>query len=154
MLRKMLVITAVALVLILAACTVRAAEPKSTPVVVSHGSEFGGLVELVDAFRDAGATVEPAGQVEQPFFGVIGWIIKVNDADVQVFEYPDEEIRRAESERISPEGSAIGTSMVTWVDQPNFWAQGRVIVLYVGHDAVTLDLLATVLGDPITSHTE
>jgi len=24
--------------------------------------------------------------------------------------------------------------MVTWVDQPNFWAKGRVIALYVGKD--------------------
>jgi hypothetical protein len=53
---------------------------------------------------------------------------------------------------VSPDGSSIGTSMVTWVDQPNFWARDRLIVLYVGKDAGTIDLLSEVLGEPITSH--
>ena len=39
--------------------------------------------------------------------------------------------------------------MITWVDQPNFWAEGRVIVLYVGQDANIINLLTSVLGDPI-----
>ena len=91
--------------------------------------------------------------MEQPFFDVGGQVIRVNGADVQVFEYVDDTAREAESEQISPDRSAIGTSMVTWVDQPNFWATGRVIVLYVGTDEATLDLLEGVLGKPSTQRT-
>ena len=140
----------------------RAIQPTSTPTpeedlsttteAVSHGNEIGGYVELVDALRAAGATVEPAEEVEQVFFSVKGQKIKVNDAEIQVFEYSDEASRKADSDQISPDGTNIGTSMITWVDQPNFWAKGRVIVLYIGKEAATIDLLTGVMGKPITTH--
>ena len=122
----------------------------TTPNAVSHGNEVGGYVELVDALRAAGATVEPIGEIEQAFFSVKGQKIKVNGAEVQVFEYSDEPSRKAESDLISPDGTNIGTSMITWVDQPNFWAKGRLIVLYLGKDPAILSLFNSVLGDPIT----
>lgn len=117
----------------------------------SHGNEIGGYVEVVDTLRAAGATVEPGTTVEQPFFEVSGQIIKVNGLDVQVFEFPDEDTRKTVSSLITPEGQPNPTSMVDWVDQPNFWAKGQVIVLYVGEDQMLIDLLTQVLGDPITT---
>ena len=122
----------------------------TTPVAASHGNEIGGYVDLVDALRSAGATVEPAGEVDQPFFSVKGQKVEVNGTEVQVFEYSDDAARKAESDQISPNGTTIGTSMVTWIDQPNFWAKGRLIVLYLGKDPAMLSLLDKVLGDPIT----
>ena len=73
-----------------------------------------------------------------------------SDAEVQVYEYPDEETREADSSAIAPSGSPIGDRYVSWLDQPNFWAAGRLIVLYVGREREVLDLLSTVLGQPIT----
>jgi hypothetical protein len=125
-------------------------DPTTTPEAVSHGNEIGGYVELVDALRAAGATVEPAEEVEQAFFSVLGQKIMVNGVDIQVFEYADEAARKADSDQISADGTNIGTSMITWVDQPNFWINGRIIVLYVGKDGATIDLLSGVLGEPIT----
>jgi len=122
------------------------------PVAVSHGNEIGGYVELVDALRGAGAEVEPVEEIQQPFFDATGQIIRVNEADVQVFEFVDEATRKAASDQVSPDGSSTGTTMITWVDQPNFWAKGQVIVIYVGKDAATIDLLSSVMGKPITSH--
>ena len=40
--------------------------------------------------------------------------------------------------------------MVTWVDTQHFWADGRLIVLYVGNDAQVIELLRGALGDPLT----
>lgn len=122
----------------------------TTPVAVSHGNEVGGYVELVDALRAAGGTVEPADEVKQAFFSVKGQKIQVNGAEVQVFEYSDEASRKAESDLISPDGTNIGTSMITWVDQPNFWAKGRIIALYLGKDPAILSLLNSALGEPVT----
>ena len=122
--------------------------PLGTP---SHGNEIGGYVEVVDKLRGAGATVEPGGTVEQPFFEVSGHMIKVDGADVQVFEFSDEAARQSISSLITPEGQPNPTTMVTWVDQPNFWAKGRVIILYLGKDQTVIDLLSQVLGDPITT---
>jgi hypothetical protein len=122
--------------------------PLGTP---SHGNEIGGYVELVDKLRAAGAIVEPSGTVEQPFFEVSGQMIKVDDADVQVFEFSDEAARQNVSSLITPEGQPNPTSIVDWVDQPNFWAKGQVIVLYVGKDQTVIERLSQVLGDPITN---
>jgi hypothetical protein len=136
------------------------AEPTRTPTPTtaptndstpdSHGNLVGGYVELVDALRADGATVEPVGSVEQLFFSVEGQVITVNGADVQVFEYADEAAREAESSLITPDGQPSPTSIVDWIAPPNFWAKGRVIVLYVGTDAEVIARLTEVLGDPIT----
>lgn len=140
-----------ALAFVLAACAGPAATP-TTPAEgteAAHGGEIGGYVELVDVLRQAGASVEPQGAVQQEFFPVGAQVIQVDGQDVQVFEFADPEAQQAAAAQISPDGSTIGTTMVTWVEPPHFWAKGRVIVLYVGSDAGTIDLLGQVLGEQI-----
>jgi heat shock protein HslJ len=135
------------LMLLLTSCVPQSGAAQ--PQTLSHANEIGGYIELVDVLRTQSVTVEPSGTIDQPFFGVQGQVMKVNGIEVQVFEFADELTREASAAQISPDGSSIGTTMVTWMDQPNFWARGRVIVLYVGQDAATLELLTTVLGAPI-----
>lgn len=124
-------------------------EPSATPA--SQSGDFEGYEQFVGALRDAGATVEPVREVIQPFFAVPGRIIEVNGLEVQVFEYANTAARQEDSHLISPDGYTIGTSNVTWVDRPNFWAQGHLIVLYVGSDRSIMGLLTSILGDPMTS---
>jgi len=145
-----------ALSLALAACGSTSAatepptpEPTQAPVV-SHPNVVGGYVDLVDALTKGGAKVELGEDVDQAFFSVPGRILKVNGADVQVFEYDDAAAREAESANITPDGQPSPTMMVTWVDQPNFWAKGRVIVLYLGQDADMIERLTQILDKPIT----
>ena len=101
---------------------------------------------LVAALEAAGATVEPGEPVTQVFFSPEGSIIKVNGADVQVFEYESAEAMESEAAQVAPDGGSIGTSMVTWVDTPHFYKAGRIIVLYVGSDETVPGLLEKVLG--------
>jgi hypothetical protein len=101
---------------------------------------------LVDALRAAGATVEAGDPVEQVFFTVTGQIIKVNGADVQVFEYETPEVMEADAAQVAADGGSIGTSMVTWVATPHFYKAGRILVLYVGDDQAILELLEGALG--------
>jgi hypothetical protein len=117
-----------------------------TPADSSHGGPVTDYVSLVDALRAQGATVEPSGDVSQPFFTVEGQVIRVDSQDVQVFEYADEAAADAEAELVAPDGSSVGTSMVSWVAPPHFYKVGRLVVLYVGDDATTIDLLEAVLG--------
>ena len=70
---------------------------------------------------------------------------------MQVFEFPDEATRESVSSLITPEGQPSPTSIVEWVDQPNFWAKGQIIVLYIGKDQTVIERLSQVLGDPITT---
>ena len=84
--------------------------------------------------------------VSQVFFDAEGHILKVNGADVQVFEYESPEAMENEASLVSSDGGSIGTSMVAWVDVPHFYKASRMIVLYVGNDAAVLDLLENALG--------
>lgn len=105
--------------------------------------------EFAAALQGAGLEVVEAGSVDQAFFQVPGRLLNVSGYDVQVFEYADEAAREADSELIAPDGSSIGTSMVTWIAAPTFWAQGRLIVLGLGLDSEVAGSITEILGDPI-----
>jgi hypothetical protein len=124
----------------------------------SSGKDIGGYIELQDALRENGATIEAVSTIDQPFFSVEGQVITVNGTRVQVYEYPSEGARQADSSEISTDGATIGMTMVTWLDRPTFWAKGRLIVLYLGTDQATVDLVSAVMDEPIaqgdTSATE
>lgn len=106
--------------------------------------------DFVTALTAAGVEVTPGEKVASDVFNVDAQIVEIFGSDVQVYEFPDEAARQAVSDQISPDGSSVATSMIEWVDQPNFWAKGRIIVLYVGTDANTIDLITSVMGAPIT----
>ena len=101
---------------------------------------------LVAALVATGATVETGEPISQPFFSVEGNIIKVNGADIQLFEYENTEEMELDSSQIAPDGGSNATTMITWMDSPHFYKSGRLIVLYVGSDQTVLSLLENVLG--------
>jgi hypothetical protein len=101
---------------------------------------------LAAALEAAGATVEIGDPISQPFFSVPGNIIKVNGADVQLFEYESSEAMELESSQIAPDGSSNATTMITWIDTPHFYKAGKIMVLYIGSDTTVLDLLEGALG--------
>jgi len=154
--RGILTIQALVLALIGFGCT-RPGTPAGTAPFDYHA--------FVDALQAAGTTaalVEDGGasllnrdvrvhQVELGGSG-LGDGTRLDGVEIQVYEYPDLVSQEADAERISPSGSPIGDRMVTWVDQPNFWGRGRLIVLYVGREPAVIQLLDRVMGDPITHH--
>jgi hypothetical protein len=119
-------------------------------VLVSQGSEIGGYAELIAALQAAGATVTPGQDINQSFIPVKGHLLTVNGADVQVFEFQDEPSRQQVSDSISQAQNSITTSLPSGIDWPNFWAKGRLIVLYIGQDQATINTLSKVLGNPLT----
>jgi len=140
--------------LIITACAARVQPPATDIVNEPVGSSGNPMIDdLMAALQAADHPVSLGESIQQEFFSVMGQKLIVNGEEVQVFVYPDEAARKSDSDQISPDGTKIGTTMVTWMDQPNFWAQGPIIALYVGTDATAIELLTRVLGDPITTHT-
>ncbi len=101
---------------------------------------------MLKALQAAGATVEMGDSITQDFFSPEGHTIKVNGADLQIFEYENAEAMEKEASQVAPDGGSIGTSMVDWIDTPHFYKAGRIVVLYVGSDQTILDLLNKVMG--------
>jgi hypothetical protein len=116
---------------------------------VSHGAgQVSDLVSLVDHLRATGFDVKPAGEVEQPFFDIKGTVLKVNGADVQVFEFTDAAAAKAAVATIGADGNPQG-AIVEWVAPPHFYQTGRIVVLYVGADKAIIEALTKTLGPQV-----
>lgn len=110
---------------------------------------------LLAALQTAGAQAEASSEQLQPeFFAVPARVLQLNGQPIQVFEYADGAAASADAGLVSATGSAIGTTMVTWLATPHFYQADRLIVLYVGEDQGTLSLLETMLGAPFTPRAE
>ena len=118
-------------------------------LVDDPGSEAGGFEDLVEMLRESGAAVELVGGISQPFLSVDGQVITIEGMEVQVFEYPDAEAANVDAALISPDASSVGTSMVTWLASPHFYAKDRLIALYVGDDEAVIESLNGVMGQPV-----
>lgn len=104
---------------------------------------------LLGALQAQGAAVALDHEVRHAFLAVSGRVIEVNGADVQVFEYPSASAAQADIALIEPHGYTIANRSVEWVATPHFYAQGRLLVIYIGSDEDLLDTLAGVLGAPV-----
>ena len=109
---------------------------------------------LIRALQQQGATVNRTGSVPRssyPFFSVSAALVQVNGMDVQLFEYASAAQADSDASKISPTGSPIGQSQISWMDTPHFYKRDRLIVLYVGHSADVLRVLEAVVGEPFAA---
>ncbi len=129
------------------------ATPATTPAgeEVTHGGPIEDYVSAVDALRFTGATVQPAGTLSQPFFEPQAQVVELNGERVQIFVFPDEEAAVQAAGTVSPDGSSVGATMLTWQDTPHFYRANRVIFLYVGSDQSILDVLQEAIGQPFAA---
>jgi len=125
--------------------TTPSASPSTSPGAGQQPGPITDMNSLIVALRSNGLTVETAGTVSQPFFDVQGTQVRVQDADVQVFEFADAEAANAAVALLGPDGNPR-TMMIEWVAPPHFYQAGRLVVLYVGDDAVMTQALTDVLG--------
>lgn len=101
---------------------------------------------LIDYLSATGLNVTQGDEISQSFFSVKGRIIKVNGDDVQIFEYERAADADTEAAQISPDGSTIGTSMITWVSTPHFYKKEKLIVIYIGEKPEVIKGLEKALG--------
>ena len=119
--------------------------PTTTTVKDYNYSNF-----LGELRSNTALTVEEMGEVQEPFFNVAGRQVRVNGADVTVFEFPDAAAHQTALQTVTENGGVMGAITPAWVGRPNFYSKGNLIALYIGSDQQTLDLLRQRFGDPIT----
>jgi hypothetical protein len=141
--RVLAAIAAVPFVLLTVSCEHRSPiEPTSSAV----------LDQLLQALRQQGFSVALAGEISPQtngFFSVPARQIRVNEAQVDAFEYANAEAAAMEAARISPDGQPSPTVRITWMSTPRFYRQGPLIVLYVGCSAEIVQALQATAGAPI-----
>ncbi|MCK6585414.1 MAG: hypothetical protein L6Q49_20120 [Anaerolineales bacterium] len=110
----------------------------------AFGSEFAGdftRLSLIGVLVNKGADVVEGDSIEQPFIPVKGQILKVNGAEVQIFEFKSNSEMEMTAETISEDGSMAGTMMITFADDPHFFKAGRLLALYIGSDEEIVSFL-------------
>ena len=118
--------------------------PRETSAASAGAMTYGSLVEHL---RKAGLTVEPAGQVEQPFFTPKARVIRIGTTgEAQVYEYATEEAAAADAAKVNADGS-IGGTMPMWIAPPHFFRRKNLLVLYLGSDEASLVSLRGFLGN-------
>jgi hypothetical protein len=104
---------------------------------------------FVSEWESGGATVVTGGEVPVSLFdGAAGQTYIVDDAELQVYQFDDEDAAETAAETISADGGMINDVSVRWAGAPHFYRLGDTIVLYVGDDAATLERLGGSLGTP------
>ena len=101
---------------------------------------------LIDRLRATGVSALPAGEAQQSFISVQGRMIKVGGEDVQVFQYAHTKAAAEQAALVSPDGNAVGTSMIHWIGSPHFFRKDLLLVLYIGDDEKVIKALEAVLG--------
>ncbi len=127
-------------------------ETAVAPASELHPRDVDSLVAALQAREgDLDALAEPLDRMG--FTGTLHQFC-VRDVPMLVLEYDTEPDRIRESASIPPDARILesrdGDVLTQWVAPPRFFAQGRIIVLVLGPDDATLDLLTRLLGDPLT----
>ncbi len=120
--------------------------PDSPEPSVSYTSMVGDYDTLLSRLSTEGAALERGEEITQPFFSVTAKTAIVNGDDIQVFQYLSEKTVNEEAEAVSATGSTIGPNMVSWIKPPHFYKSGHIIVIYLGSNADTMNLLEDILG--------
>ena len=152
-------LTAASLVLFAASCTsdvvIEDALPPSASASASATSQpVTDYASFKGALDAAGVEVQTdGGQGLKRLLGVPGHHLTVGAGSMYAHEYPTGQALLAFQLSVDPSGGTIptsdgnGTILVEW-DPPRFYRSGKLLVVYFGHDRLTLQTLNRLLGSP------
>ena len=114
-------------------------------------------IEPADSYDSLSAALEAAGmevgeQVENGFlfsgvFSIAGVEITASGQDILAFEFETLEEADEQAALVSPDGYGIGLKYINWSDSPQFFKNGRMIVIYDGAQSLVSDTLMSAMGD-------
>ncbi len=113
--------------------------------------QFASTDALLAALQRQGATVvrgEVLPRESSPFFSTNAQVVLVNTGFINVFEYPTVAAAESDAAKVSPDGSFVGSAVITWIGPPHFYKSGLLIVVYAGSADAVLQPLEAVLGTP------
>lgn len=101
---------------------------------------------LIAALRTSGLGPRQVDHITNSFFTVPATVYAIRGGELQVYEYPNEDLAARDAAQVSATGSSIGTSKPFWIAPPHFFRRRQIMVLYLGSDAHTLDVLRAKIG--------
>lgn len=115
----------------------------------SEQSPEGDPDRLIGEINDAGIATDPVDTFTTYPLGGTGTLICVGTEEVRIYLFNDEAAAIEVAMRIDPaDPSNLGNVIIEWAGRPRFWQRGPMLVLYLGEDAATENLLNALLGPP------
>jgi len=130
------------------ASTASAAPTEASPVGTQA---LEGVERLVADLEQAGASVRELAKLNSrlPILLRRGVILCLDSEEISVYVFDSSGERVAVTAVIDPEDPTyVGEAIIEWAGYPRFWERDRIVVLYVGTDQETEDLLTSILGRP------
>ena len=152
-------LTAALVASLVSGCSRQEVSNGDTPVEVLEGGGTRG-VSIVDpptlseALRGEGLSIRraelllsgsPFAMAHEPFEHRY-LRVTVDDHQIDVFEFPDDETAGAAGSAVSADGWGVGGSQYEWIGPPHFWRSGHIIVLYAGDNEAFLETMTELLG--------
>lgn len=104
---------------------------------------------LIAELTAAGVAADQAETFATDPVGGTGTLICIGTEEVRTYVFDDEAAATEVASKIDPvDPSNLGNAIVEWAGRPRFWRRGPMLVLYLGEDQPTEDLVTNVLGPP------
>ncbi len=80
-------------------------------------------------------------------FSIPGVEVVANGQEILAVEFATLEKAEAQAALVSEDGYGIGLKYVNWIDTPQFFRNGKMIVIYDGSQSLVTDTLITAMGE-------
>jgi hypothetical protein len=148
-LHKFAVFSVFTLTVLLSAC----AKPTPIPVVPTQANispqDIMNTEDLLRALQEQGVTARLSGDVAIPFFQVQGQVMRVEQGDVNVYDFLSKTRMDAATQKLIKDGQILDNLVPSWSEQPHIWTKGNLIVFYDGTNSAVISSLGGVLGKEI-----
>jgi len=125
--------------------------------IIAIACSGGSDIEPADSYDSLAAALESAGmkvgeQVENKFlfsdlFTVPGIEVVASGQEILAFEFATDAEASEQAALVSEDGYGIGRKYINWVDTPQFFLNGRMIVVYDGSQTLVTETLTTAMGE-------
>jgi hypothetical protein len=100
--------------------------------------------------QQAGISVTRTGQADRDLLPVMGTTLRLDRAEIEVFEFHSAEDQERYAGELAEGLRKMDEHDNPWKGPVVAWGQGRLIVIYPGHDGGTILAISALLGDPFT----
>ncbi len=125
--------------------------------IIAVACSGGGDIEPAEDYESLSAALEAAGMnvgdpVENKFlfsnlFSVPGVIMTASGQELLAFEFGTPEEATEQADLVSEDGYGIGAKYINWIEDPQFFLNGRMIVVYDGAQSLVIETLVAAMGE-------
>ena len=141
--QRVIVLATALITLVLVAC--------SSSASIEPATSYDSLVEALDA---AGMKINSNEENEFLFsgiFSVAGREIVASGESLLAFQFPSEAETDEQLALVSEDGYGIGLKYINWVNDPYFFRNGTLVVVYDGEASLVRTTLEEAMNEPIIS---